>query len=219
MKRETDAYNIHENDILIKSREIFLFTDDGSEGLDSKVASTFLKNLKILESISKDTIIVHQYNIGGDWSAGMIIYDAILSSPCKFIFITYGAACSMGSIIPQAVIGKGIRVTHPNCDWMIHEGSSSGEGTHKQFLSMTEFHKNVLDKIYNIYTDVCSQSIYFKKERSMKRSQIKGYIKRKLDSKEDWYLNAEEAVYYGFSDCVFGTEHYTSIEQIKRHVC
>ena len=113
--------NWHDYGILSQTREIFL--ESGDDGLGSKHAVEFIKNLTMLESLNNNPIIIHQYNIGGDQSAGFAIYDAIKASKCKILFICYGSASSMGSIIPQAVSGKGLRVTHPNTEWLIHEGS------------------------------------------------------------------------------------------------
>ncbi|HAI38786.1 MAG TPA: hypothetical protein DCM40_12010, partial [Maribacter sp.] len=106
-----------------ETREIFLQRIDSEDSeIDSRVAGNFLKNLRILENSSKSPIILHMFSIGGNWYDGMVIYDAIKYSACKFIVISYGIAASMGSIIPQAAFPSGKRITMPNCDWMIHEG-------------------------------------------------------------------------------------------------
>ena len=128
----------HDNDIIISSREIFLHghIEEGEDlGIDSLISINFLKNLQILDSINNNSIIVHQQSIGGEWESGMMIYDAIQQSPSSFIFICHGVAASMGSIIPQAVYQKGLRLTMPNCYWLIHEGEQSISGTTKQVKS------------------------------------------------------------------------------------
>tara|TARA_R110000744_G_scaffold102116_3_gene196464 strand:- start:270 stop:932 length:663 start_codon:yes stop_codon:yes gene_type:complete len=201
--------NWHDYSILSQTREIFLDPED--DGLDSKDAVKFIKNLIMLESLSSDPITIHQYSIGGDQSAGFAIYDAIKSSKCKFLFICYGAASSMGSIIPQAVFGKGIRVTHPHTEWLIHEGSCEGSGTTKQFIANAEALKISKNLMYDIYVNSCKKGLAFKNK---KPEEIKSILKRRLNVKEDWILGGEKAVEYGFADGVFGKGHYSSIEKM-----
>tara|TARA_B100001094_G_C18122967_1_gene767893 strand:- start:444 stop:1106 length:663 start_codon:yes stop_codon:yes gene_type:complete len=201
--------NWHDYGLLSQSREIFLGSDDN--GIDSKDAVTFIKNLVMLESLNSNPIIIHQYNIGGDQNAGFAIYDAIKSSKCKFLFICYGSASSMGSIIPQAVIGKGIRATHAHTEWLIHEGSCETSGTTKQFISNAEALKRSKELMYDIYVNACKKGPAFKGRKAV---EIKAILKRRLNVKEDWILEGEKAVEYGFADGVFGKGIYSSIEKM-----
>ena len=162
--------NWHDYGVLSQTREIFL--ESGDEGIGSKHAVEFIKNLVMLESLSDDPIIVHQYNIGGDQNAGFAIYDAIKASKCKFLFICYGSASSMGSIIPQAVIGKGLRVTHPHTEWLIHEGSCETSGTTKQFISNAEALKRSKELMYDIYVNACKNGANFKGKRYWTDSRL-----------------------------------------------
>ena len=143
----------------------------------------------------------------------MVIYDSLVATPCPLIFICHGIASSMGSIIPQAVYKKGIRLTMPNCCWLVHEGYEETSGTVKQFNSYHEFSKSTMIHLYDIYCDRCFNSGGFFK--GMTKKQCKAYLKRKLKSKEDWWFTAEEAVSYGFADGVFGSEKYQTIDKIK----
>ena len=52
----------------------------------------------------------------------------------------------------------------------------------------------------------------------MSMSKIKSFLRRKLESKEDWWLTAEEAVLYGFVDGIVGAEKYKSMTAIKKHL-
>ena len=54
------------------------------------------------------------------------------------------------------------------------------------------------------------------KEKDWKKSAVKKHITAQLSNKSDWILTAEEAVYYGFADGIYGTTPYASIESIKR---
>jgi ATP-dependent Clp protease protease subunit len=206
----------HDNDIIISSREIFLHghMEDGEDsGIDSRMSNKFLKNLQILDSINNNPIIIHQQSIGGEWESGMMIYDAIQQSSSSFIFICHGVAASMGSIIPQAVYKKGLRITMPNCYWLIHEGEQAMSGTTKQVQSYYELTRLSKSQMYNIYAEVCSTTgEYFK---DMTQAKTKTFIRRKLESKEDWWLSSKDAITYGFVDGLLGSEKFKSIKAIK----
>ena len=205
--------NWHDYGVLSQTREIFL--ESGDEGIGSKHAVEFIKNLVMLESLNDDPIIVHQNNIGGDQNAGFAIYDAIKASKCKFLFICYGSASSMGSIIPQAVIGKGLRVTHPHTEWLIHEGSCETSGTTKQFISNAEALKRSKELMYDIYVNACKKGVNFKGKSP---TEIKAILKRRLNVKEDWILDGQQAINYGFADVLFGKGQNTSIKNIIKRL-
>ena len=205
--------NWHDYGLLSQTREIFL--ESGDDGLGSKHAVEFIKNLTMLESLNNNPIIIHQYNIGGDQNAGFAIYDAIRASKSKFLFLCYGSASSMGSIIPQAVIGKGLRVTHPHTEWLIHEGSCESSGTTKQFISNAEALKRSKELMYDIYVTACKKGVAFKGKKPV---EIKAILKRRLNVKEDWILNGQQAVEYGFADILFGKGQNNSIENILKRL-
>ena len=209
----------HENDIIVSTREIFLHSsvdDEEDNGIDYRSANRFLKNLKILESINSKPITIHQYSIGGEWESGMMIYDAICQSPSKFIFISHGIAASMGSIVPQSVYNKGVRLTMPNCYWLIHEGEQAMSGTVRQFQSYYEFSRLSKFQMYDIYTEVCHETgSHFE---TMSKSKTRNFIRRKLESKEDWWVISQDAVKYGFVDGVVGEEKYKSIASVRRNL-
>ena len=209
----------HDHDIIVSSREIFLHghIDDGEDsGIDSRMSNQFLKNLQILENISHKPIIIHQHSIGGEWESGMMIYDAIQQSSVKFIFVSHGIAASMGSIVPQSIYNKGIRLTMPNCYWLIHEGEQSISGTTKQVQSYYELTRLSKSQMYNINTEVCFET--GERFQDMSKARTKAFIRRKLESKEDWWLTAEDAVTHGFVDGVVGSEKFKSIISVHKNL-
>lgn len=209
MNKSNDFSDIYDNNLSISTREIYLCGNDGT--IDEKLTIGFLKNLRILENKSKDRIIVHQYSLGGDWNAGMAIYDAIVNSPCQFVYVCYGIAASMGSLIPQAVLGKGLRITTVNCEWLIHDGTSNLEGTHKQITSGVNHSKLQLKTMYDIYTEACNTGEFF---NNRNKTQVRKYIQNQLHTKEDWIFGGRDAVWYGFADGVLGDEGYQDVLRI-----
>ena len=208
-KQSQDLTDIYDNNLSVSTREIYVCGQEGE--VDEKLAMGFLKNLRVLENRSNDPIVIHQYSIGGDWNAGMAMYDAIRNSSCQFVYICYGIAASMGSIIPQAVLGKGVRVTTENCEWLIHDGSSNVSGTHKQVVSGVNHTKIALKTMYDMYTDACTNGEFFADKTN---NQVKKYIQNQLNTKEDWIFNGRDAVWYGFADGVLGDEGYKDVLRI-----
>jgi len=212
----SDISEAHDNDIIVASREIFLHGEiaEGEDtGINSYVCNKFLKNLQILENINNTPIIIHQYSVGGEWESGMMIYDAIQQSSSPLVFVCHGLAASMGSVVPQATYKKGIRLAMPNCYWLIHEGEQYISGTTKQVQSYYELTRLSKSQMYNIYTEVCFET--GERFQDMSKAKTKAFIRRKLESKEDWWLTAEDAVTHGFVDGIVGSKKFPSISSVR----
>lgn len=191
MKKHSEDLDF--NGYISSTREMFLLPLESEDSeIITKTATHFLKNLRLLEAESKNPIVLHSFSLGGDWYDGMVIYDAIKYSACKFVIISYGIAASMASLIPQAVFPQGKRITMPNCDWMIHEGYTATQGTYRQVLSGAQWDTILRSRTYQMYTEPCMQTGEFFKDK--KQSQVKSYIKRKLESKEDWWMSSEDHI-------------------------
>ncbi len=210
---------MHRFNILLESREIFLHShmdsaDDEDPGVEYRTANNFIKNLRLLELMdASQPIIVHQHSIGGNWTEGMMIYDAVKLCSAPIIFITHGLAASMGSIIPQAA---DLRITMPNCWWLIHDGTTGiSNFVIRQAKSWHEWENKLSNQMMEIYIEQCKKKKIFAHKTSL---QIKSFIQKQLEKKEDWWLSAQEAIEYGFADAVFGNKGYDSLENIKLHV-
>jgi ATP-dependent Clp protease protease subunit len=190
--------------------------DSEDSEISTKTATHFLKSLRFLEADSKDPIVLHSFSVGGNWYDGMVIYDAIKYSPCPFISISYGIAASMASLIPQAVFPRGKRITMPNCDWMIHEGYTATEGTYRQVLSGAQWDTILRSRTYQMYTEPCMTTGQFFKDK--KQSQVKSYIRRKLESKEDWWMSSDDSIKYGFCDHIVGDKGMETVDKIIKNV-
>ena len=209
-----DITSVHECGLIVEPREIFLKSSSSSDdsSINHSTYERFISNLRLLESISSDPIVIHQFTIGGDWYAGMGIYDAILASKCNFVFVCYGICASMGVVIAQAVLNKGACVSLPNCEWLVHEGTTCISGTYKQLSSAYKEEQIALDKFYNIIV----KSIKSRSERfcSEEESKILRFIKKQLKDKEDWWMSPEDAKLFGFCDGVLGSNGFEDIESV-----
>ena len=215
MKKNAD--DIDFNGYIRSTREMFLMPLDSEDSeISTKTATHFLKSLRFLEADSKDPIVLHSFSVGGNWYDGMVIYDAIKYSPCPFISISYGIAASMASLIPQAVFPRGKRITMPNCDWMIHEGYTATEGTYRQVLSGAQWDTILRSRTYQMYTEPCMTTGQFFKDK--KQSQVKSYIRRKLESKEDWWMSSDDSIKYGFCAHIVGDKGMETVDKIIKNV-
>lgn len=201
MNRDTVS-EIHNYAIDVKYRELYIneFDDSGeTAGVDHRMLQAFIKNMNILKNQSKDPITIHMQTVGGCWYSGMGIYDCIKSSKCKTTFVGYGQLCSMGTIIIQAASR---RLITPNSAFMVHWGSSEVSGYYLSSQNLAAFEKRMAQIMVDIYAERCCKTGKFFKDRGDNLSKTKAYIKRKLNN-GDWYLDSEEAIYYGFADGLY----------------
>ena len=195
-------YDFHNYGCNIKTREIFLHNhygnnDEDNPGVEYKMSNTFLKNLRALDQESNGDIIVHMQSVGGEWSDGMAIYDAITMCKSKVVMIAYGQAESMSSIILQAAYKR--LMTH-NTYFMCHYGSTEAGGHYLNVQNWVKYEKQICEIMMDIYSSRCAKGKYFK-DLEYDQEKVKKFLYRKLKS-GDWFLNAQDAVHYGFADGV-----------------
>lgn len=194
--------DVHSSSIDVDNRTIYLQEkEDSSEttGVDFRMVQTFIKNINILQSISSDPITVYMQTVGGCWYSGMGIYDAIKFSKCKVNIIGYAQICSMGTIIMQAADK---RILMPHCIFMCHYGSSDHTGDFLSSQNFAQVDKQNCQIMVDIYAERCHKTGKYFRDRADSLSRVKSYIKRKMKD-GDWYLNAVDAIDYGFADYVF----------------
>lgn len=206
----------HDYGILPATREIFLhaslYDDVEEEGVDFKSAVRFQKNLRLLTSVSNDPIIVHMNIPGGSWEDGLSIYDSIKQCSCYITILAYGKVQSASSIIIEAADK---RILMPNTTFLIHYGSISLDSETTVAVSTIEWNERETAKMINIFVENCKNSPICK-EKKWKNSTtaIRKHIESQIKNKGDWILTAEEAVYYGFADAIFGSDQYPTIESL-----
>ena len=171
----------------------------------------FAKNIRYLNLLSSEPILVHMHLPGGVWEDGLGIYDTIRYSKSKIYILGYAKVESASSIIFQAAH---YRILMPNTHVLIHYGSLSIDNEHKAAMSSFQWSEKESNKMIDIFTDKCLNSP-MAKEKNWKKMIIKKHIMSQLANKSDWILDAEEAVYYGFADGVLGDRKFPDIDKIK----
>lgn len=200
MRKNESLESIRINSVNVKKRIIYVHSemDSDESGVDFRMAVNFIKSLDYLNDINNEPITVKMFSYGGCWNYGMAMYDGIASSPSPINFISYAHARSMSSIVPQSA---DTRLIHKHCDFMIHYGTYSDSGDFRQVSNGVKFSDKQNDVMLDIYTSRCVNGQYFQ-ERNMDYKQTRRFIKNKIDKLTDWWMTAEESVYYGFMDAV-----------------
>jgi ATP-dependent protease ClpP protease subunit len=210
--------DVHSHNINHYTRELFLhsslspLSDDSEPGVDYRMAVRFNKNLSVLENQNSENVLVHMHSTGGNWCDGLAMFDAIRFANSSVTFITYAQASSMSGILLQAADK---RVLTPNCEFMIHHGSIALHDNSIAVNSAVEMNNKYMKRMLQIFARRCKIGEFFL-EKEYTESRIISWIDKKLKDKSDWYMSAEEAVYYGFADGILGTKGFETIAKIRR---
>jgi len=201
--------DIHNYSINVHSREIYLHSqmthNDGEDpGVDYRMASTLIKNVSILDSLSNKSIVIRMVSIGGEVNSGMAIYDCISAARSHVTIISYAQAESMSGIILQAADS---RVLSPNCYFMAHFGSTEYSGNYLDAQASAKMEKSMCNTMLDIYSEGLINSEFFKTSypKNSTPEKARSYLLRKLKG-GDWYLNPSDAIYYGFADSILGDQ-------------
>lgn len=204
--------DVHEYGLNPDTREIWLYPGWCSpEGaIDHLTAAQFITNLRILESLGQGSVLIHSCTDGGLWNYGIAIYDAIVSTMVDTTLLAHANARSMSSIIPQAAR---TRVIMPNADFLIHYGSEGFDGNCQSFISEAKWAEVLTERMLTIYADRCVRGPWFRKKR-WSRERIREWIRRQIDQKQEVYMDARQAVDYGFFDAVLGDPGYEDVSKL-----
>lgn len=213
-QRSEIIHDLHVFNINPDTRELFIHSVDNNDleepGIDYRTATMLEKNLGFLQNCNDQPILIHMHTVGGNWNDGMAIYDAIKQSQVHVTILAYAYASSMGSIILQAA---DTRIMMPNADFMIHYGSLSIDSNTISVISATEWEKKLNNKMLDIYVDACLNGSFFKQNK-MNDKRIKKFLDNKIKQYQEWYLNASDAVYYGFADGILGDSTYPNVQSL-----
>jgi ATP-dependent Clp protease protease subunit len=210
--------DIHSYNLNYHTREIYLHSafggccDDDESGVEYKMATAFIKNLHLLAGQTVEMpIVVHMHTVGGTWHDGMAIFNTIRFLPVPVTMIAYAQASSMSGVLLQAA---DCRVIAPDCEFMIHHGSIAVADNSMAAKAAIDSNEKACKRMLEIFARRAKTGRFFK-ENGYNESKIKTYLDRKIKDKSDWYLTAEEAVYYGFADGILGEEGYETLENLK----
>lgn len=184
----------HDSNSYLPTRTIFMGSEESSiefateSGVDAAMSQRVIKNLHVMESISKEPITIILNNFGGDVNHGLAIYDAIKSCQSKVIIKVYGGAMSMGSIILQA---GDERLMAPQASQMIHYGQL---GLNKEALTVYK----IIDEMKRV--DRWMEQLYLEKIHEKHPKFSLGRLRNML--KHDTFLTAEQSVELGLADAV-----------------
>lgn len=190
-ERVNNIDNFHDYNLHVPGRIIYFgknnpdFSSNGDE-VDSESAAQIIKNLLILDGLSKKEIAIYLNSCGGSYEDGMAIYDTIKSIEAPVKIVGIGKIYSMGSVIIQAGID---RIITPNTALMIHDGTSGYVADSKSSEAWSEFSKYIRHVMYKIYYD---KMVKAKPDITLKEIEDM--------CSHDRIFNAEEAVEYGLVD-------------------
>jgi ATP-dependent protease ClpP protease subunit len=218
-QHKSNLYDIHDYNIDIENREIYLHSyfsqDDNAEpGVDYRSAIIFEKNIRYLNLLSLDPILIHMHLPGGDWQDCLGIYDTIKNSKSPICIVAYAKVESSSTVLLQAA---DLRILSNNTNFLIHYGSISVDNEHKAALSMIHWSEKESEKMIDIFTERCMSSRVCK-EKNWKKMMVKKHIITQLATKRDWILTAEDAVDYGFADGILGSKKFPNIDYIKNYM-
>jgi ATP-dependent protease ClpP protease subunit len=214
------VYDAHHFGLLIDTREIFvgpnLEYEQDDAMIDHAVCHQFVRNLRILNNMGSDPILVHMVTCGGDWNYGMAMYDAIRAS-CEdeqssdVVILSYAHARSMSSVIPQAATW---RVMMPSADYLVHYGELGMDGNYTNTIATLEWCKKDTEVMLDVYLQRIREGQFFKRE-GWDDKQILEWLKDTIDKRQEFFMTAREAVDKGFADAVLGDEGFETISKLR----
>ena len=207
--------DVHSHNINHHSRELYLHGHvdvyDEEPGVDYRMATTFIKNLHILDAQNHQNILVHMHTIGGSWSDGMAMFNSMRLSKSPITIVGYAQASSMSGIVLQAADK---RVLTPDCELMIHHGSISVEENTIAAKSAIDQNEKNCKRMLEVFAQRAITGKYFT-DRNYGLRKIMNFIDSKIRQSSDWYLTSEEAVYYGFADGIFGEKGFENLNKLR----
>lgn len=157
--------------------DVYLFNEIGMWGV---TAQDFINDIK---EHKEQPMNLHVNCVGGDVFDGMAIYNVLLKRTQKTTVYVEGIAASMGSVI--ALAGDEV-IMSENSLLMIHNawGGTMGEADDMRKYA------NILDKLSDESADI------YVKKTGLSLEEVKDMMD------EETWLNAEEALEYGFVDSI-----------------
>ena len=214
-------YDVHTHFVNLNRREIYLHSyyvkDDESEpGVDYRQATTFIKNLHILDQSPHRDILIHLHSDGGCWDNGMSIFNSVEYARSRITMLGYSQTSSMSGIIFQSA---DLRIMMPDCHFMLHHGYAGGSVSHpfalKNEAMMQERASKRMLQIFAEAAIATESAEFFTRKKSSTVDTAYKFFDRKLKEEVDWYMSAEEAVFYGLADGIIGSDDYPDLDSLR----
>lgn len=148
---------------------------------------------------------------GGVWGDGIAIFNAMRFARSPITILGYAQASSMGGVILQAADK---RVLMPDCEVMIHHGSIAVDENTVAAKSHIDQNERFCKRMLEVFSQRAVNGAYFR-ERKYTVRRIMNFLDAKIRQVGDWFLSAEEAVYYGFADGILGEKGFENIVKIR----
>jgi ATP-dependent protease ClpP protease subunit len=215
-------YDAHNYGLILDTREIFVSPNIGDDYgvamIDHVVCKQFITNLRLLNSMGNEPILVHMITCGGDWNYGIAMYDAIKEScddenSSDIIVLSHAHSRSMSSVIPQAA---SLRILMPNIEYLVHFGEYSDSNNFTSAMANAEQCRKNNETMLDIYISRIKNAEYFKVKK-MTEKQIYKWLEDMVTSKQELYLSPEEAVEKGFADGILGSDEYKTIANLMNN--
>ena len=159
---------------------IIHFTDE----VNSKTADALISELRYLDSIGEEDIILYINSPGGSVTDGLAIYDCVVDLHSDVVTIVHGMAASMGAFLLACAGTKGKRYASPNSEIMIHQPLGGMQGQASDIKIHAERILKMKEKLNKIFAEKTG----------------KPYEQVCIDTDRDNFLSAEEALNYGIVD-------------------
>lgn len=162
---------------LLEGRSILI-----SEAVSSKTAERVVKDLILLDEISKDPIYIYVNSPGGEVNSGFAIFDTMRFVQSEIKVINIGLCASIATVINIAA-KKENRFTMENTKFLIHQPLISGQiVAPASDLEITALQiQKTRDRINQLLAEECGQNIKKVAE----------------DTNRDYWMTAAEARDYG----------------------
>ena len=211
-------YDIHNHAINLNLRDIYLHSyyvkdDEDEPGVEYRQATTFIKNMHVLDQGAEPKpILVHLHSEGGSWFNGMAIFNTVQFSRSYITMLAYSQASSMSGIILQSGT---LRIMMPDCHFLMHQGSSDvGAGHPMAVKSAADFEQKACKRMLQLFAERGIKGPYFAKRKSTTVESVYRFFDKKLKDRVDWFLDAEETVFYGLADAILGSKEYPTVQSL-----
>jgi len=201
---QTYGVNLHTREIYLHSH----YLGEEEPGVEYRMATSFVKNLHVLDLLSHGNILVHMHTVGGEWGDGMAIYDAIRACLSPVTILAYAQASSMSGVVLQAARK---RVLMPNTEFVMHYGSLSLESHSIAARSAVLWNDGLHAKMLRIFAGRAVQAGGFNSV-----TEAETFFASRMKDTVDWFLDADQAVSFGLADGVFGTKGFKTLQSIRR---